>query len=96
MNTINIALKKNIGKQKPLPKEDLMKEEVRKINSFRMNIRIDFVEKVIKIQYVEILDVISELGGLQASAGALVGKIATIFLVSYFLTFSQMINRKDA
>lgn len=71
LNTINIDIAKLNNKIKVLDYNDLVKEEIKRINSFRLNLQMDFVETVIKIHYVGILDIISELGGLNASVNSI-------------------------
>jgi adenylate cyclase len=73
LNTINIDIEKNNNKIKAIHKEDLVKEEISKINQFRLNIRMDFSETVIRIHYVTFLDVFAELGGLNASVNSILG-----------------------
>lgn len=54
----------------------------------------DFAETVIKIHYVTVLDVFSELGGLNASVNSIFGQLGILFLLSYFYSLSSMIHRK--
>lgn len=73
LNTINIDVEKNNNKIKVVHKENLVKEEVQKINQFRLNFRIDFSETAIRIHYVTFMDVFSDLGGLNASVNSILG-----------------------
>ena len=94
LNEITIDLAKNYDTIKPFKFESLVKEEIQRVNSFRVNFQINFVESVTSIEYFGFLDVFSELGGLNASVNSIMASIGVLFLISYFHSLSTMINRK--
>ena len=64
---IDIEISKLNNKIKALNKEDLVIDEVRRIDSFRVNLLMDFTEINIRKKYVWLVDIFSDLGGLSAS-----------------------------
>ena len=54
-----------------------------------------FVENVIVIYFFGVLDLFSELGGLNASVGTMIASMSLFFLISYFYGFSSMIKRQN-
>lgn len=77
-----------------LTKDNLLKEEISRINTFRINLDINFVETVIKIHYYGAVDILSELGGLFASYNSVLASVGFLFLIFYFYQLSAMIHRK--
>ena len=71
LELIDIESSKLNNKIKSLNKEDLVKDEVRRINSLRINLLMDFTEKNIRISYVWFVDIFSKLGGLNASINSI-------------------------
>ena len=55
----------------------------------------DFVEKVNVIDYFGVLDLFSELGGLNASVNTMIASMVGFFLISFFYSFSSMIKRQN-
>lgn len=77
-----------------LEKDTLVKEEISRINTFRINLNINFVETVVRIHFYTILDIFAELGGLFATYKSLIAAFGFLFLISYFFSLSGMIHRK--
>ena len=54
----------------------------------------DYTEKVSIIKFYGMLDLISELGGLNASVNTMLASFGGLFLINYFHSISSMIKRK--
>lgn len=72
----------------------MVKEEISRIYTFRINFSINFVETVVRIHYYTVVDIFAELGGLFASYNSGIAAIGFLFLISYFYSLSGMIHRK--
>jgi hypothetical protein len=94
LEEIDIKFSKINNKVKMLDMENLVKEEIKRVSSLRVNLLQNFAETKIRIHYIYFLDIFSELGGLVASVNSILGQLAFVFLISYFFSLSSMIKRK--
>jgi hypothetical protein len=94
LEEIKIDFSKINNKIKMLDMKNLVKEEIKRISSIKVNLLQNFDETKTRIHYIYFLDIFSELGGMVASVNSVFAQFAFIFLISYFYNLSSMIKRK--